>query len=220
MFGVTPLQGDLKAALARPDGVALTEESALRLFGRRDVLGATLRSGAEVLQVLAVLPDVPANATQRWDVLTGPLSLTRAPEARLARPDDRQRGGVFVKLRPGQDPAPLVKAMQAAVDASPMEQMMRSVSTRGMAGPGTEVKLVALSDAYFDPDLAGGPSSRSVGQKGSTLALAGVALLTLALAMTNWINLSTVRALRRQREIGMRKVLGAGAARVAGQFVA
>ena len=220
MFGVVALQGDLGAALARPDGVALTEGAALRLFGRRDVLGATLRAGDEVLQVLALLPDVPANATQRWDVLTGPLSLTRTPDARLARPDDRQRGGVLVRLRPGQDPAALTRAMQAAVDASPMEQMMRSVSVAGRNGPGTEVKLVALPDAYFDPDLAGGSNTRHFGNKGSTLALAGVALLILALAMTNWINLSSVRALRRQREIGMRKVLGAGAMRVAGQFVA
>ena len=220
MFGIVPLQGDLNAALARPDGVALTRESALRLFGRSDVLGATLRYGNEVLQVLAVLPDVPANATLRWDVLTGPLSLTRDPGARLARPDDSQRGGVVVRLRPGQDPAPLVKAMQAAIDASPMEQMLRSVSVTGRAGPGTEVKLLALPGAYFDPDLASGRASRNVGNRDATLALAGVAFLTLGLALSNWINLSSVRALRRQREIGMRKVLGAGAARVAGQFVA
>jgi hypothetical protein len=220
MFGLAPLQGDLGAALARPDGVALTRDSALRLFGRSDVLGATLRHGNEVLQVLAVLPDVPANATLRWDVLTGPLSLTRDQGARLARPDDSQRGGVVVRLRPGQDPAPLVKAMQAAIDASPMEQMLRSVSVSGRAGPGTEVKLLALPGAYFDPDLASGRASRNVGNRDATLALAGVAFLTLGLALSNWINLSSVRALRRQREIGMRKVLGAGAARVAGQFVA
>ena len=220
MFGLVPLQGDLGAALARPDGVALTQETALRLFGRSDVLGATLRHGNEVLQVLAVLPDVAANATLRWDVLTGPLSLTRDQGARLARPDDSQRGGVVLRLRPGQDPAPLVKAMQAAIEASPMEQMLRSVSVTGRAGPGTEVKLVALPSAYFDPDLASGRASRNVGNRDATLALAGVAFLTLGLALTNWINLSSVRALRRQREIGMRKVLGAGAVRVAGQFVA
>jgi hypothetical protein len=220
MFGIVPLQGDLNAALARPDGVALTQETALRLFGRSDVLGAALRHKNEVLQVLAVLPDVPANATLRWDVLTGPLSLTRDEGARLARPDDSQRGGVVVRLRPGQDPAPLVKAMQAAIEASPMEQMLRSVSVAGRAGPGTEVKLLALPSAYFDPDLASGRASRNVGNRDATLALAGVALLILGLALTNWVNLSSVRALRRQREIGMRKVLGAGAARVAGQFVA
>ena len=224
IFGLVPLAGDLGAALGRPDGLALSSETAQRLFGThtpQEALGQTVRIGDEVLQVMAVLPDVPINATLRWDALSGPLSRARAPDARLERPLENRRGGIVVKLRPGQDAARLVALMQAAIDASPMEQSMRSGATwRADGRPGIEVGMVALPDAYFDPDLASGREAGNYGQRSSVLALAAVALLILALAISNWVNLATVRTLRRQREIGMRKVLGAGALRVAGQFVA
>jgi putative ABC transport system permease protein len=52
------------------------------------------------------------------------------------------------------------------------------------------------------------------------LGLAAVALLILLLAAANYVNLATIRTLARQREIAMRKVLGASAAAVARQFLA
>lgn len=220
IFGIRPLAGDLEAALTRPDGMAITRETALRLFGQPDVLGKTVRIGDEVLQVLAVIPDPPANTTHRWEVLTGPLSRARPPEERSLHPGDQKRGNVFLKLRPGADTARLAALLQETVEASPLNYGFRTrPAARAPAGPGIEIRLVAMRDAYFDADLAGGRDGRNYGQRDSTLALAGVALLILALAMTNWINLATVRTLRRQREIGMRKVLGASAARVAGQFL-
>jgi putative ABC transport system permease protein len=47
-----------------------------------------------------------------------------------------------------------------------------------------------------------------------------VAVLILVLAATNYVNLATVRTVRRQREIAVRKVLGAGAGTVSRQFLA
>jgi predicted permease len=221
IFGVKPLSGDLQAVLSRPDGLALTRETALRLFGSTKVLGKTVGVGDEVLQVLAVIPDLPANTTMRWEALGSPLSRALKPEDRTLHPSDQMRGQIFLKLRPGADATRLAALLQDAVEATPMNRAFRAGAMgRAVTGPGVEVRLAALPDAYFDPDLASGREKRTYGQRDSTLALAGVALLILALAMTNWINLATVRTLRRQREIGMRKVLGASAARVAGQFLA
>lgn len=221
IFGIQPLAGDVGAALNRPDGLAVTRETALRLFGKPDALGKTVSVGDEVLQVLAVIPDLPANTTQRWDVLTGPLSRARPVEDRTLHPSDQKSGQIFLKLRPGADVPRLSALLQEAVEASPMNRNFRAGPMgRATAGPGVEVRLVSMLDAYFDPDLASGRDKINYGQRDSTLALAGVALLILALAMTNWINLATVRTLKRQREIGMRKVLGASAPRVAAQFLA
>ena len=221
IFGITPLAGDLQAALTRPDGVAVTRATSLRLFGKPEVLGKTLRIGDEVLQVLAVIPDPPANATHRWEILTGLLSRARAPEKRTLHPSDQERGHIFLKLRPGADPARLTALLQDAEDVLPINQSFsKGPLGRSMTGRGVDIGLVAMRDAYFDADLAKGRDARNHGQRDSTLALAGVALLILALAMSNWINLATVRTLKRQREIGMRKVLGASAPRVAGQFLA
>src|SRR5690606_38630845 len=61
--------GDLSAALQRPDGVVLDRSTAIRYFGRDDVVGESLqlRSAADsqlhVMTVTAVIEDLPAGGT-------------------------------------------------------------------------------------------------------------------------------------------------------------
>ncbi|WBS03173.1 ABC transporter permease [Pseudoduganella sp. SL102] len=221
IFGIVPVAGDVAAVLSRPDALAVTQETARRLFGTAaGVLDRTVQVNGETLRVAAVLPDPPANATTRWEALAGPLSRARPAAERTLVPDWK-RGGVFLKLKAGADARQLEALLQAAVDASPMEQRMRSGPMgKTMQGPGTEVKIVALPDAYFDPDMAASRSGDSYGKRSTVLALAGIALLVLLLAVTNYVNLATVRAQQRQRESGLRKLLGASAPRMAAQFLA
>ncbi|HEX8606043.1 MAG TPA: ABC transporter permease [Pseudoduganella sp.] len=224
IFGIVPLAGDLAAALSRPDALAITRETARRLFGTATgILDRTVQVNGETLRVAAVLPDLPANATTRWEALTGPLSRARPAAERTLTPD-WNRGGIFLKLKAGAGTAGatmLEALLQKAMDASPMEQRMRAGAMgKTIQGPGTEVKLLALPDAYFDPDLAASRAGDSYGKRASVLGLAGVALLILLLAVTNYVNLATVRAQQRQRESGLRKLLGASAPRMAAQFLA
>ncbi|QGZ40513.1 FtsX-like permease family protein [Pseudoduganella flava] len=219
VFGIVPVAGDLMAALTRPEGLAVTRDAARRLFGTdAGILHRTVHVGSEPLQVLAVLPDVPANSTTRWEALTGPLSRARPAAERTVAPDWK-RGAVYLKLKPSADAGMLEALLQQAVDASPFEQRFRARAIgRTMQGAGTEVKLLALPDAYFDPDLAASRAGGRYGKLSVVLGLAGVAVLILALAVTNHVNLATVRAQQRQRESGLRKLLGASAPRVAAQF--
>ncbi|MBB3223890.1 ABC transporter permease [Pseudoduganella umbonata] len=221
MFGIVPLAGDIEAALTRPDALAVTRSTARRLFGTdAGVLDRTVQVNGETLRVAAMLPDLPANVTTRWEALTGPLSRARPAAERTLVPG-WQRGGIFLKLVPGADSAQLAALLQQAMDASPMEQRMRARPIgRAMQGPGTEVKLMALPDVYFDPDMAASRSGDDYGKRSAVLGLAGIALLVLVLAVTNYVNLATVRAQQRQRESGLRKLLGASAPRMAAQFIA
>ncbi|QBE63667.1 ABC transporter permease [Pseudoduganella lutea] len=221
IFGIVPLAGDLGAALTRPDALAVTRETARRLFGTdTGVLDRTVQVNGETLRVAALLPDLPANATTRWDALTGPLSRARPVAERTLVPE-WTRGGIFLKLKATADAGQLQALLQKAMDASPMEQRMRSRPIgKTMQGPGTEIRLVALPDAYFDPDMASSRSGDSYGKRSTVLGLAGIALLVLLLALTNYVNLATVRAQQRQRESGLRKLLGASAPRMAAQFIA
>lgn len=221
IFGVQPLAGDLAAALTRPDGIAVTRATAMRLFGdATQAIGNTVRSGDETLRVLAVLRDPPANSTRGWEALTGPLSRARPATERTLMPD-WTRGSVYLRLKAGADPRQLERQLQQAVDDSPFTQRFRARAIgKSIAGTAVDERLVALPEIYFDADLAAGRAGDSHGKRSTVLGLAAVALLILALAVVNYINLATVRALRRQRETGLRKVLGAGSGRVATQFLA
>ena len=222
IFGISAVDGDLAAALSRPDGLALTLEAAGKLFGRADVLGQTVLVNGASLTVRALLPEPPGNSTRRYDALTG-IGSAAWPEAQRRQAfSDWSRGEIYLKLKPGVAQASLAPLLQQAIIQSPMDQRVRTGAFgHTLAGRNvSDIALAALPDVYFDADLAAGRDGANYGHKDGVLGLAAVALLILLLAATNYVNLATVRTLRRRRETGMRKLLGASALQLARLFLA
>lgn len=223
MFGITPVAGSLDAVLGASDALALTEESAQRLFGGADALGKIVRIGEAPYRVLAVVPTPPATSTTPYAALAGFNSSILAEKARdkLLNHWGQLNGKVYLKLAPGVNPAAVTAQLQGAVDRSPLRagfpaDYLTQLGERKLM----EVRLWPLRDAYFQSDIQVDDKPALHGDRRSVFALAGVAILILVLAVTNYVNLSTVRTLRRQREVAMRKVMGASVGRVAGQFLA
>ena len=232
LMGLQVSKGDLTGALSRPDSFAITEAAAIRLFGTTDVLGRTLLLRLDAIdqnrstaRIVAVLRDQPANTTIPFDTLNGP-SLGLIPQIHQIE----IRSGVsawpsnlLIHVRPGASLSAVTETLQQAVDSSPAVQKMPTVmrNHRGIRKI-MDVKLTRLRDEYFDHEIAANFLSRHVDRGDSTVvaALVAIAILILALAAINYINLATIRVIRRQREIAMRKVLGAGRARLALQFIA
>ncbi len=220
VFAPTVLAGDLHAALARPEGLALTRETALRLFGRVDAVGKTLVDDRDTYVVAAVVADPPAASTTPYEALAG-IGGIMVPDdfRRMARENwGFSPGRVYLKLLPGADPEAVVDAMRRGLRASKLVQREYAEQVAALGGQDLiEYSLMPLADAYLadveDP----------IGQHGNRVAvlgLAAVAVLILLLAACNYVNLATVRTLARRREIAMRKVLGASAPAVARQFLA
>ena len=221
IFGLAAAQGDLQAALTQPDGVALTASAARQLFGAAPPLGQTIQAGAATLQVRALLPDHQANTNQAYEALVGSGS-SAWPEAQRNGPFTyRNRGTVYLKLKRGASATALAALLQQAADESPQDRQARAApvgkSLRGRKV--SDVALLPLSQLYFDADLANSRDGANHGRIDSVLGLAAIALLILLLATVNYVNLATVRTLRRQREIAVRKLLGAGAPRLIRQFL-
>src|SRR5205085_11775302 len=63
------LSGDLRATLARPDGLAVARETAIKLFGKADAVGRTVQVGDQAYPVGAVAADQPAARTMPLDAL-------------------------------------------------------------------------------------------------------------------------------------------------------
>jgi len=219
MFAVATLEGDLNAALTQPDGIALTTAGARKLFGAGAALGQVVKIDGVTLQVRALLRDPPANSTQRYEALVGTGS--SAWSERDTAISRWGRGTVYVKLKPGASMAQLTALLQEATEKSPLNQRVKaSAMGKGLNGRNVaDISLMPLRDAYFDEDLASGRNAEQYGQRGTVYGLAAGGLLILLLAAINYVNLATVRTLRRQREIGIRKLLGASAARLVRQFL-
>lgn len=222
LFGVTPLQGDLRAALAQPDAVALTQAAARKLFADAPALGQLLQVGGASLQVRAILPDHQRNTSVPYELLVGREGSAWPAAQRDAAFAGTGRGAIYLRLRPGADAGALAALLQQTVNDAPQGRQVRG-SSMGRALKGnnvTDLALLPLAHAYFDADLYHSRAAARHGQRAGVAGLAVLALLILALAVINYVNLATVRAVRRQREIGVRKLLGAGASRLVRQFLA
>ncbi|NVE00592.1 ABC transporter permease [Massilia sp. BJB1822] len=230
MMGLRALKGDLNAALTQPDSFAITEKTALRLFGTTDVLGRTVRASSvqeqpASLRIAAVLRDPPANTTIPYEALNGVASALVPAEAKSEALIGANGwwGYLLVRLKPGASPEAVGESLQQAIDRAPAAQgIPPEVRARLGKRKAMDIMLSPLREAYFDTQLAPNRFSYEV-DRGSRVVLVGlliVAGLILLLAGINYVNLATIRVIRRQREISMRKVLGAGAPRLAGQFVA
>jgi putative ABC transport system permease protein len=221
IFQPKVLAGDLHAAITRPDALALTRESALKLFGTADAVGKTVQRDSQTLVVLAVVADQPAATTVGFDALAGTSSAFLPPGTikNLATNWKRVVGRVYLKLLPGADKQAVLAAVRGGLRNSSLVRRDFAQQAAALGGRDLiEYKLTPIADAYLDPDLHG--TSYVHADLRTIYGLAAVAVLILLLAATNYVNLATVRTLARQREIAVRKVLGASAPAVARQFLA
>jgi cell division protein FtsX len=224
-LGLVAVQGDLDAALRQPDSFAVTEAGALATFGSTDVIGRTMEVDGQSVRVGAVLRTPPANTTIPFETVFGPTASLAPPEIRdeLVTGSRGWWGRLLVRVKPGASPGAIQAVLQDAVDHAAVLQKIPAVTRARLGGRKVmDVALVPLGEAYFDRDLAANNLARP-GPRGDRTVVAGlgaIALLILALAAINYVNLATARVVRRQREIAMRKVLGASPRQIAMQFIA
>jgi hypothetical protein len=226
LLGMRALQGDLASALERPDRFIITDAAALRLFGTRAALGLTITAEGHVMQVGAVVPAPPANTTIPFELLFGVNGAVVEPDIRheMVTGEHGWMTKMLLRLTPGASLPAIRQRLQRAVDAAPsLNQFPPEVRDRLVQNKAKAIELAIspLRDAYFDDKVENSfialPGDRASPRLVSGLAL--LAALILLLAAINYVNLTTVRVLRRQREMAMRKVLGAGVPQIMLQFL-
>ena len=222
ILGLRALRGDLAGALERPDRIVLTEAAALRYFGTADVVGRVVHMEGKPQQVGAVVANLPSNTTIPFEMLFG-VNSTFADEVRyeMVTGEHGWVGKILIRVRSGTSIAALTDSLQQVVDHTPSVQSFPAeVMARLGKRKTMDISLSPLRGAYLTPNLRN--SIALVGDRGDPLVIAGlatIAVLVLTLAAINYVNLATVRVLRRQREVAMRKVLGAGLPQLALQFM-
>ncbi|HEU4374687.1 MAG TPA: FtsX-like permease family protein [Telluria sp.] len=225
MLGIRATRGSLATALAQPDSFAITEAAALRLFGTADAVGRMMQFEGKLLRAGAVLQTPPATTTIPFEALLGTNSVMVEKEVshQILTGEQGWSGKVLIRVRPGASLRTIADALQQAVDRSPAVQKLEpEVSTREGTSRGMDIALSPLRYAYFDHAVAGNFIA-APGERANPAVVAGlgaIGVLILALAALNYVNLATVRVLQRQREVAMRKVLGAGVPQIVLHFLA
>lgn len=200
MFSFPLRLGDAKAALSDSRSIVISESVAERYFGDSNPLGQTIRVENQYdFQITGVLIDIPQNSTLQFDVLlpfsflaelNGPGSLTIW---------DNYSYRTFVQLAEGSSPdllnAKIKNRITRENDRRFCEPFLR---------PLTSLRLHWLG--------YGGGTIQQV------RIFIMIAAFVLFIACVNFMNLTTARSGKRSREIGLRKVVGAGRKNLIGQF--
>ena len=196
MFTLPFLKGAPEAAFSNPSSIVITEELADKLFTGEDPVGKTLKmnDGKRDLTVSGVLRKIPRHSTLQFDYL---LSYEIAPL--WMKTWDIKSTPVFVRLREGADPADVSGKIAGVVST-------RHPDWHNVLGlqPLTEIHL---------HELSGG------GRILYVYVFSALAFVVLLIAAVNFMNLSTARAEKRAKEIGIKKVLGSSRTQLVGQFL-
>lgn len=209
------LYGNPERALDEPDAVILTDATAMKIFGTTNVMGKSLKlAGERGFRVTGVIKEWPDNAHMAIDMLLPyPTVIKVEPEhARegltffLENNWGATHSYTYVKLKPNQTAAAVDERFKKFV-AEKLPEKMRDNVAYG---------IIPIKDIHLLED-GGGP--RPAGNKTYIYLFFMVGMLTLLIACINFINLSTASSMTRAKEVGIRKVLGARATGLIGQFL-
>ena len=205
IFSLRLLKGNSHSALAGPHKVVVTESTAKKYFGDEDPIGKMLQvsSDTDLYQVTGLIKDCPTNSQITFDFLASFSSLGVPKDAESTYWDANYVTYFLLKNEAS------ITGLQAKLPAFMKKEMAGQGATINMfLEPFNKIHLYSPYDA-FEPN-------NSIAY---VYILAAVALLILIIVGSTYINLSTARSLERAREVGVRKVIGAGKYQLFWQFI-
>lgn len=210
LFDFPLLKGNPKTALRDPNSIVLTETTAKKYFGDTDPMGQSLTIGHEKLHatVTGVMKDIPDNSMLKATMFISMTTFVRTDSNSL----DNQWGNygpfAFVLLKPGVNPNTLESKLPAF-----LEKMDGSEMARDKMVP--TLSLERLRDVYLRSTRDG----NKTGNIANVYIFSIIGIFILVIAAINFINLTTARSTERAKEVGIRKVVGAGRGQLSRQFV-
>lgn len=207
------LEGDPATALKEPYSLVLTEKAAKKLFGDVDPLGKSVRMDTLTYKVTGLLNDVPKLSHLQFDALASFSTM----DAHFGRKDRNfysweniWQNYVYIVLPPNKEP----QTVQATLDKLNRQENARMAGRKVTIS----VSLQPLKEVALGRKLSNsiGPTMMPI----VVWVLGGLAFVIILSACFNYTNLSIARSLRRSREVGVRKIIGALRSHVMGQFMA
>lgn len=209
IFPIKLQDGDATTGLKDSGSIIISEELAKRYFGNEKPVGKVLLIDKGNMTVTGVFKKLPDHFHLNFNYLIS-LSSAGIPKDRMEKWTWHQFY-TYVKLRPGTNVQQLQNKFQSYMKKDVFSTFTQTGSTfLPFFQPLKDIHLKS-ADFIYDNAIRGNGSY--------VKALSIIALFVLIIACFNFINLSTARSLRRAKEIGVRKVVGADRQQLIFQFI-
>ncbi|MEQ9264037.1 MAG: ABC transporter permease [Balneolaceae bacterium] len=220
VFSWEMIHGNPETALVAPDGIVITETTAMKYFGETDVVGKQLTfslSGAELpFQVNGVVKDVPDNSHFQFDFLASmvPLIQFYGGYDNFMGNFGNNSFSTFLLLNENADPVELEAKFPELIDkVFPAQNNNNGLNSSEFMS----LHLMPLTDIHLRSNLDS--EIEANGNIEYVYIYSAVALFILFIACINFMNLSTARSSKRANEVGLRKVMGAQRTSLIRQFM-
>jgi len=205
-------QGDRKTAFSAPNTIVLSQSLAKKLFKNVYPIGKTIKAGSTIYTITGVFREDFLNHIQADFFASNNSDHIREQMANNTSWVVNDNFYTYVKLKHGSDTRKVIRELNAYLQRH----------------AGTELKshsdhitnsLQALKDIHLNSSEYQDYLAYKQGNIKYLYLLSSIALVILLLACINYMNLTTAQAISRAREVGVRRVLGAGKASIRFQFL-
>lgn len=191
---------------------AVSETFAKKYWGNENPVGKTISSEGFSVKITHVFADLPSNTHLKYDLVqSDDIPFFAVPDNTNARLQRLVSGNWYTYLIMPEDyDINKFKEISDSFFERQLEQVLKPQKIIWRAW------LQPLADIHYNSDVA---FDEPTGNRHYLYGFMAVAIFILLVACINYMNLSTARAAKRAKEIGMRKILGSGRWRLIFQFL-
>lgn len=231
VFDLPLKHGSKESSFNKPMDFLITEELALKYFGKSNAIGETLvvccvAGGPAPVVVTGILADLPDATHLNTDMIVYLQPALFVDDTNTLHTWTSLNVYTYFKLNQGINAQQLQERVDYWMDnESPLvEMVLQFLGEKGKDKKVTDFvnqKIMPVTDLHLHAhEHAGNMGDLTpMGDAGMINTFTVVAGLVLLIACINFMNLSTAKASKRAKEVAMRKVLGATRAQVIIQFL-
>ncbi|OJY92165.1 MAG: acetylornithine deacetylase [Sphingobacteriales bacterium 40-81] len=206
MFTLPFTEGKAQSAFAQLYSMVITQSTAKKFFGDdKNVVGKTVRVDNKQDYIISgVIKDIPQNSSVKFEWVA-PFKIWYNENESWAQYWGNNCLSTYVELKPGVNPASVNKLLYDFIQKREDQSIARPF-------------LFALKDWRLRNEFNNGVQTGG-GRIEYVRLFSIIAWIILLIACVNFMNLATARSEKRAREVGVRKVLGAGKGSLVFQFI-
>lgn len=219
VFDIPVVQGNPAKALADPFHIMMSEKTAKRYFGDEQALGRSVKFGDRFDMVVSgVFKDFPSQSHWHPEILVSFATLNDSTiygRRNLETNWGNNSFSTYILVKEPFDPKKAEAQFPAFLDRH-MGPLMGGPEAPAPS-TWTALFLQKVTDIHLHSQLDS--EIESNGNINNVYMMGIIGIFIVLIACFNFVNLSTARATKRSKEVGLRKVVGAFRAQLVGQFL-